>query len=52
VQPNGEGRRACSCLALFVLVRAQQTDFDRRKSHGTAGNIGNSLFKKYPYLVG
>ena len=52
VQPNGENRRAYTYLALFILVCAQQTDFDRRKSHGTAGNIGNNLFKKYRYLVG
>ena len=52
VQPNGEDRRACSYLAFFILVCAQQTDFDRRKSHGTAGNIGNSLFKKISILGG
>ena len=35
LQPNGEGRRACSYLSLFSLVCAQQSDFDRRKSHET-----------------
>ena len=39
LQPNGEGRRACSYLSLFSLVCAQQSDFDRRKSHGTVGII-------------
>jgi hypothetical protein len=52
VQPNGEDRRACSYLALFILVCTQQTDFDRRKSHGTAGNIGNSLDIKLSILGG
>jgi hypothetical protein len=47
-----EKTRACSYLALFILLCAQQTGFDRRKSHGTAGNIGSSLFKKYRYMVG